>query len=1103
MAGPSSTPAQLGADNVIRFVDADHFLSELAGNLGRGRAFVRTRRQFELRSALAVEIEAPGIGRRIPATAVVVSTREGSVGLEFEDFEDALLPRLDRLGQAVEASQSPPRQEATVIGPLPGIETDDLPRSQGSAQIHITEEDEAETGSFPVLRAPVPEVLEDTFRPRSTRRPPPREQTVLSDPPFAFERSGALPTEDLRRVPGRDLETDDALPQLDQARQLRSSDVDSDDLVPPPPPEGSAVRRNPLLDPAGEPELSDEPEPHTAGGALADPPEPEVVAESLEATAAQDLEVPALELGIEVAEATGGTLVAADPEAARDEAEEVVTADPTSNTPVVELKTEAHAAPEPSPEPEPPAAPAAPAPPPPPTVPLVSAEALEDKTWPLPRMTRGGVLRVTDPLDLLGRFLSELRHGAFTVYGGPEGDAGAKVGIKIAGARVVSLEAEIVARVGPFLTLKVEPSPIAELLQESVGALGEALESLGLVQKERVAAAPPPPPPPAPVAAPPPVVAVAAPPPPPPPPPSPEPIQATVDLRPHAPGAPPAPVVEDEGPPETPKLTGDVVHFRRKKDLRHELDVNLKNGGLFVEAAPLPIRSKRRLKVALGGAVTTVTLEADVVFADAGRVGFSIGGLADALHRLEELLLVDPHKSDELNAPLDQDEAQIRTPSTAGGAAIFAPFAGTLIDPPGPAEFLDFPSRRIEHASGLSQASAFAVFEYLVRQGGRAVLHLTSGGNKRSVWLHEGSVAFVQAAPYEEASGLGRILVSQKRIHESQLRDALEKSKLTGKSLGRVLVLLGLVKKTDLSAAIREQSRLRVQGAFDWKRGNFEAAEWTEPPGDADLVLTKGLTVLGRYLRDRFEALGIPELEALFAKNLSRSVQPTITLESASTSLALQPKEMRFLELQLDGTKSIHDACLGSPVGKLASLRLVGVCMALGLVRFTDGNARMVRNASTRTTADNAANARLRKELQDRLRLVTGVNHFEVLGVHWSAHHRNYRTAYEKLRGEFTAKSGPYRDLPEELAKIVRAIIDAIDTAYGVLSDPAKRGAYRKQLFDQTERQYAADMLVKQGEVALMRGDRVGAIEMLETAVELDPSQRNRGLLTTAREGRR
>ena len=38
---------------------------------------------------------------------------------------------------------------------------------------------------------------------------------------------------------------------------------------------------------------------------------------------------------------------------------------------------------------------------------------------------------------------------------------------------------------------------------------------------------------------------------------------------------------------------------------------------------------------------------------------------------------------------------------------------------------------------------------------------------------------------------------------------------------------------------------------------------------------------------------------------------------------------------------------------------------------------------------------------------------------------------------------------------------------------------------------------VKQGEVALMRGERIKAIESLETAVELSPNEESRRLLAT------
>ena len=45
-------------------------------------------------------------------------------------------------------------------------------------------------------------------------------------------------------------------------------------------------------------------------------------------------------------------------------------------------------------------------------------------------------------------------------------------------------------------------------------------------------------------------------------------------------------------------------------------------------------------------------------------------------------------------------------------------------------------------------------------------------------------------------------------------------------------------------------------------------------------------------------------------------------------------------------------------------------------------------------------------------------------------------------------------------------------------------------------------MLIKQAEVLSMRGDRIGAIEAFETAVELAPTARNRTMLAQAREGR-
>lgn len=771
-----------------------------------------------------------------------------------------------------------------------------------------------------------------------------------------------------------------------------------------------------------------------------------------------------------------------------------------------------------------------------PSIPTANTEALEDRRWVLPRVTRGGVLKITDAPTLLGLYLGQLRHGVATVLGGPEGDPGQEVALKIAAGTVVTLSAKILARVGDWVTLEVpDASPVADALGDTLEGWRPEIERLARGQL-----APPPPPvpraEPAPEPPAPPPAAEVAPPPPVAPPP--------VPVAPPPAGPPP---VEDDGPPEPPQLRGELVVFRRRKDLRHELEANIKNGGLFVVSPPLQIRTKRRLRVVVGTVELPVTLESDVVFADAGRVGFSLANAQDALHRLRECLdrpaamapaattpaAVGPNAtgpsagpaapSSGLGAPVLQAAGPASSPHGVpleqlqsqeldslgfdahpgeGGGHDPGSFSGSLQEPLSLGQLLDFQSKRLDEGSELGSTTLLQLFDFITRQEWRGVLDVQSGGAKRTIYFHQGSVAFVQATPFDEATSLGRVLVAAKRLNEASLREALERSRASGKSLGRVLVALGSIKKGDLAAALREQARLKLDEAFAWTRGHYEWGPWREPPGEADLVLTKGLGVTGRHLKARFDALGAPELEGLFGKNLGRPVGHDGDLDQVGSALALQQKELRFLELQLDGQRNLHDAVLGSPIGRLASLRLVALCLALGLVHFTDGGGRAVRER-TRFGRVPSVSSRLKKQLEERLALLRGMNHFEALGVHWSAHHRNYRGAWDKLRAELDARKPPLQGAPEDAILVAREILQHLESAFTTLNDPTQRVLYRKQLFDRTEREYAADMLVKQGEVALMRGDRVGAIESLETAYELDPSQRNKALLGTAREGRR
>ena len=55
---------------------------------------------------------------------------------------------------------------------------------------------------------------------------------------------------------------------------------------------------------------------------------------------------------------------------------------------------------------------------------------------------------------------------------------------------------------------------------------------------------------------------------------------------------------------------------------------------------------------------------------------------------------------------------------------------------------------------------------------------------------------------------LGDLLVQQKLISQEQLAEALEKQKLSGRKLGRVLVENGFVTEEETSAAIAQQLQI-------------------------------------------------------------------------------------------------------------------------------------------------------------------------------------------------------------------------------------------------------------------------------------------------------
>jgi len=661
---------------------------------------------------------------------------------------------------------------------------------------------------------------------------------------------------------------------------------------------------------------------------------------------------------------------------------------------------------------------------------------------------REGVLHIGDPGFLLALYLQSLK-GPPLDLAAPHAPGPHSVELHLADqSALVSVQILEGGKVDV-----PDPSPLVPLLEKHASALARLLGPIGLVDGTTDLEA----------------------------------SQVGAELQP----TPRRPSSANDGPPLMPSLEGHTVVFRSLRDLEHERETNVRNGGLFVESEPLPLRQRLQLGFRIGSQDTGFQLEADVVFADAGRVGFSFTQPARALRCFQ-----DPVSSAQPRSPSQITTTDI---SKVSGSRDLPAFAGEIAPPLGLAKLLDLGAHALDDPGALGRAPTLLLFEYMAREKQTGVLELHSeSGASCTLFMYQGDVAFVEAKPFDESVSLGRILIAQKKVNEGGLREALERARGSHRLLGRMLILLGIIKRGELVAALREQCRAKVDATFEWTAGRFAWGPWRDPPGEADLVVTRSLGILARHIRIQLERTSARDLEAMFGSGIA-GVMVVQDLDRLSTTLQLQPKEMRFLELQLDGKRSVHDAVTGSPIGRLGGLRLLATCLALGLARFIDGSQSMDLEEDP-TSNQGSQDAEVREELKEELARLRSSNHFEALGVHWSSHQRNYREAWERKRKAYDSarfeKAGP------EVQKLAKDIQRHVDNAYDAIKDAGLRSAYRRKLFDSTERQYAADMLVKQGELALMRGDRVKAIEALETALELHPSQKVKALLANAREAR-
>ncbi len=380
---------------------------------------------------------------------------------------------------------------------------------------------------------------------------------------------------------------------------------------------------------------------------------------------------------------------------------------------------------------------------------------------------------------------------------------------------------------------------------------------------------------------------------------------------------------------------------------------------------------------------------------------------------------------------------------------------------------------------------------------------------KKVVYVRRGRPVYVKSNVLEEC--LGRILIREKLITESDCEESLRLMKQSYRQQGTVLIEMGRISPHNLVFALGLQLQEKLFDIFGWQDGRYELDTRAELPAQPiELELSTAAIIhagikraysdgrVSNALRDvrdhypvpaadplyRFQELGLDEDEG----KLLGSIDGSRTTAEVEAKSKLRPMVVRRLLLTMriagvldfDGERRTgrHRVRLAPPPLKPPP------AAPKGAEKPPPRPAAAQEPASpTRVTAEKLAAtvARLRKQ-----------NHFEVLGVKKDTPLHELRRAYLDLAREYHPDKH-YSSASAEVRELAAQIYHLVSNAYEVLSDPAERRRYEEDLAagggpaqpDAVARVLAADGKFPRGDQLLRERRFADAAAAFREAVDL------------------
>src|SRR5262245_1700557 len=103
-------------------------------------------------------------------------------------------------------------------------------------------------------------------------------------------------------------------------------------------------------------------------------------------------------------------------------------------------------------------------------------------------------------------------------------------------------------------------------------------------------------------------------------------------------------------------------------------------------------------------------------------------------------------------------------------------------------------------------------------------LTLKQGALQKSIYMAQEGMRLLSTTS-RKTSSLGEILIRTRKMTRAQLDQLLQEQQQTGRRLGELVSRKGIVTKSDIETALRDQAQEEIYDLFSWTDARFEFVE--------------------------------------------------------------------------------------------------------------------------------------------------------------------------------------------------------------------------------------------------------------------------------------